>query len=245
MLATSFPTARVTRYDTPVWRCRDSSGDNDIIRDINDLRNGLFLNVNIHRALGREVAFLRTPNFAMDTTDVVPNADPAQETFTHHVFNRSLEGTARAGCSGSALRVPSDMSTWPPPALFDAVYASAVVRHFGIAIEDVLKRWEGVFYPEGTMKAAHTNDERRRDHADAEKDDNPRQRRHGRCGGRDTTHPHDIVMMYRFLAMEPENVRAYLNGCEEMAAAGERKAVEEKVSSWRESLAPGTAVDDV
>jgi len=54
-----------------------------------------------------------------------------------------------------------------------------------------------------------------------------------------------MVMMYRFLAMEPENVRAYLNGCEEMAAAGERKAVEEKVSSWRESLAPGTAVDDV
>jgi hypothetical protein len=176
----------------------------------------------------------------MDTTDVVPNADPAQETFTNHIFDRSLEGVA--GRSGSALRVPSDMSTWPPPALFDAVYASAVVRHFGIAMKDVSKRWEGVF---GPMEAAHTNDKRRRDHADADKDDTPRKRRCGRRGGRDTIHPHDIVMMYRFLAMEPENVRAYLDGCEEMATAAERKVVEEKVNSWRESLAPGTAVDDV
>jgi len=105
----------------------------------------------------------------MDTTDVVPNADPAQETFTHHVFDRSLEGFA--GRTGSALRVPSGMSAWPPPALFDAVYASAVMRHFGIAMEDVLKRWEGVF---GPMKAAHANDKRQRDYADAEKDDTPR-----------------------------------------------------------------------
>jgi hypothetical protein len=45
------------------------------------------------------------------------------------------------------------------------------------------------------------------------------------------------------MAMEPEDVRAYLKGCEEMQAAGERKALEEKVNSWRESLAPVNSID--
>ena len=73
-------------------------------------------------------SFVQTPNFAIDTTAVDSNADRAQERFTSH---RSLE--RRFGPSGSAARVPSDMSIWPPAALFDAVYASAVLDHFGFA----------------------------------------------------------------------------------------------------------------
>ena len=42
--------------------------------------------------------------------------------------------------------------------------------------------------------------------------------------------------------MEPENVRTYLKGCEEIAAARESKRVEEKLDSWRESLVPLTVV---
>jgi hypothetical protein len=64
-----------------------------------------------------------------------------------------------------------------------------------------------------------------------------------RRGIHDAINPHDVVMMYRFQAMEPEEVRAYLEGCQEMAAAGERKELEEKADSWRESLAPSTAID--
>jgi len=43
--------------------------------------------------------------------------------------------------------------------------------------------------------------------------------------------------------MEPEDVRAYVEGCEEMGT--EHKGVEEKVNSWRESLGPltVTAID--
>ena len=70
---------------------------------------------------------MQTPNFAIDTTAVDSNADRAQR-FTSH---RSLE--RRFGPPGSAARVPSDMSIWPPAALFDAVYASAVLDHFGFA----------------------------------------------------------------------------------------------------------------
>ena len=35
--------------------------------------------------------------------------------------------------------------------------------------------------------------------------------------------------------MEPEKVKAYLKIFEEMAAERERKAIKEKVNSWRES----------
>jgi hypothetical protein len=43
--------------------------------------------------------------------------------------------------------------------------------------------------------------------------------------------------------MELESGRAYLKGCEEMAAAEERKVLEEKVDLWRQSLAPLAAIN--
>jgi hypothetical protein len=91
----------------------------------------------------------------MDTTDVDANADRAQERFTSHIFNQSSEPLA--GPSGSAVRVLSDMSIWPPAGLFDAVYASAVVHHFGVAVADILEKWGDVFYPGGPTKAAHAD----------------------------------------------------------------------------------------
>ena len=206
----------------------------------------MFLESGLHRALGQDLAILKvrlfylmqTPNFAMDTTDVDPNADRAQVRFTSHLFDQSLESIA--GPSGSAARLPSDMSIWPPPALFDAVYASAVVHHFGVALTEILEKWGDVFYPTsgGPTEAAHADYKCRRDQADVDKENRSLQkaaRRYERRGRR--IDPHDVVMMYRFKAMEPEKVRAYLKGCEEVAAAIERKELEEKVNSWRESSA--------
>jgi hypothetical protein len=187
---------------------------------------------------------VKTPNFAMDTTDIDSNADRAQERFTSHLFDRSLERVFPS--SGSAVRVPSDMSNWPPAELFDAVYASTVLRHFGFQVTHILERWGNVFYPGGPIKA---NDRRRHDQADVDKENSKRQtadrqqrheRRDGRRRNRDATDPYDLVLMYRFQAMEPEKVRAYLKGSEEIVAARERKGLEEKVNSWRESL--GTVI---
>jgi len=142
------------------------------------------------------------------------------------------------------------MSIWPPTALFDAVYAGAVVYHFGIKEPDFLKNWEGAFYPGGRpMKAAQADDRQRSDQVDADKKakddkkDARQKRKEARDRNRDThdaIHPIDVAMMYRFMAMEPENVRAYLKECEEVAAARERKGLDEKVTSWRKSLAPLT-----
>jgi len=105
-----------------------------------------------------------------------------------------------------------------------------------VAVTDILEKWGDVFYPNGPTKAAHTENYSQQKAA--------QQRCYGRCEGRHGTHnpidPYDVFMMYQFKAIEPEKVRAYLKGCEEVAAAQEHKGLEEKVNSWKESLAPLT-----
>lgn len=44
-------------------RRRDSSGDDDLVRDIDDVRNGLFLQASLHRVLGNHLAFLKVRLF--------------------------------------------------------------------------------------------------------------------------------------------------------------------------------------
>jgi hypothetical protein len=106
-------------------------------------------------------------------------------------------------------------STHVPPALQDTHQSKAEVTDL---------RYE-------LMKAV------RQQHYDSERCDRRRSRH------KNAIDPYDMVMMYRFQAMEAEKVRAYLEGCEEMAAARELKGVEENVNSWRESLVPLTAKD--
>jgi hypothetical protein len=97
---------------------------------------------------------------------------------TEHRFAQSSQLVA--GLSGPAVRVPSDRSIWPPSIIFDAVYASAVVRHFGSPVTDALKKWGDVFYPGVPTKAAHTDAKRQRDQADANKEDSNEQKAAGR-----------------------------------------------------------------
>jgi hypothetical protein len=77
-----FHTARVMRYESPVrhythlrylrWqyieafsthRRRDSNGDDDIARDIDDVRNGVLLESGLRRVLGKHLAFLKVRLF--------------------------------------------------------------------------------------------------------------------------------------------------------------------------------------
>jgi len=140
-------------------------------------------------------------------------------------FDQSVE--RQAGPSGLAVRVPSDVSIWPPAALFGAVYASAVVRHFGVGLTVILEKWGDVFH-------SRADEKRRRGQADINKENSEATRlqrfgrRDGGRGRHDLFTPHDVAMMYLFHAMEPEVVMAYLRGCEEMAAARERKGLKRR-----------------
>src|SRR6267142_3915083 len=146
--------------------------------------------------------------------------------YTSHTFDQLMMPFAEL--SGSAVHVPSDLSIWPTTVLFDAVYAGAVVRNFSVAVVDILKKWGDVFYPGRPTKAAHADDKRQCDQAVSDKEkysqlkaDRRRRQemRDGRRRTRDAIDPLDVVIMYRFKAMEPEKVRAYLKGCEEAAVA--------------------------
>jgi hypothetical protein len=103
-----------------------------------------------------------------------------------------------------------------------------------------------VFHPasDGPTKATHRDNKCRHDQADADKVNHNPQKAAQRFERRDRRiDPHDAVMMYRFKAMEPEKVRAYLKECEEVAAAREGEGLEERVNSSRESLASLTDTD--
>lgn len=160
-------------------RSRDRTGG-DIVQDIDKLniRNGLFLNKFTHTVLGKDVAFLmmcatavicpfesdgadeQTPNFAMNTADIDPTALPAKRRCTAHRFRLddplSLGGLG-APPSGSPLRL-SDAPECPPPILLDAVYASAVLHHFGTRTlkDEVVATWKETFDPGGIIIHDHS-----------------------------------------------------------------------------------------
>lgn len=124
----------------------------------------------INTYLDSDSANEQTPNFAMTTADVDPTAQPAEGRCTAHLFQQA--GTPAAlGClgssalpSGSPLRI-SDGPEWPPPVLFDAVYADAVLCHFGTqTLEDeVTATWKDTFYPGGIKTASATHTRRLRE----------------------------------------------------------------------------------
>ncbi|KAF8886439.1 hypothetical protein CPB84DRAFT_1837807 [Gymnopilus junonius] len=105
-------------------RSRDND-KRDIISDIDDIRNGLFLTYAAHVVLGRNLAFLVTPNFAMDTADIDPNAPPLEKRYTAHVFKPD----PALRFESASLQIKGTYND-PPDILFDAVYASALLHQF-------------------------------------------------------------------------------------------------------------------
>jgi hypothetical protein len=168
----------------------------------------------------------------MTMTDVDPNAgNPSDERFTNHIFDLSLRDSC--GPPGQAIHVPpndANKSKWPPSSLFEAIYASTVISHFGVAPEDLFKKWEVMFYPNGASKAGQTDDQCQhgQDNVQKEKLKGERKQRHdgrqhGYQGHRDGPDGFDMVMMLPFIAMAPEDVRDYFQQCRKIAAAKERK----------------------
>lgn len=160
----------------------------------------------------------------MDTTDVNADANTGQERFTYHLFDRSFRGMCPE-LSGSEIRVPSDMSAWPPGVLFDALYASIVWHHFGKT--DELKKWKNVL-----PWWAYNRSARRQEESAESTTALGESWQEGNA-----MDFFDMVMMCPFMAMGPDKTKAYLKECEEMAKTKERKALEEKVDSWRQELA--------
>ncbi|KAH9173584.1 hypothetical protein EDB89DRAFT_1958641 [Lactarius sanguifluus] len=204
---------------------RRSRARDDITEDINDIRNGVFLNKVAHVML--------TPNFAMDTTDVDPTAPPAQKQCISHLSDPAPPGTIT---SGSTFQI-SDIHRFPPAIIFDAVYAGAVLHHFGTqTLKDVVTaNWEDTY--SGAMTVAPTDPRAASDEHDAAVESlRSRMQAQALDEAHDETHCEpDILDMLAFVPycmVPPDELRAAMRELRERAEAEERRRVEEKVEEW-------------
>ncbi|KAE9406239.1 hypothetical protein BT96DRAFT_915466 [Gymnopus androsaceus JB14] len=103
-----------------------------IIDDINDTRNGILVRKDKRIVLGKNLAILKTPNFALNASDIIATANSNDELYIYTPFRRRRTRSSDTKTFGSnhCIRVPDDKSDWPPDFLFDAMYASAVLFHF-------------------------------------------------------------------------------------------------------------------
>ena len=239
-------------------RSRDRTGG-DIIQDIDNIRNGLFLNKLTHTALDKHVAFLmvcprgvictsesdgadeQTPNFAMNTSDIDPTAPPAKRRCTAHRFRLSDPvslGGLGAPPSGSPLRL-SDTPECPPPILFDAVYAGAVLHHFGTQTlkDEVVATWKETFYPGGVMTTAHADHKTDERAATAERIQKQTQDRKARYEARGRPDTFDMLMTLPYIMVPRNKLQATLREATAKAEATEQRRVHEKVDTWMKQIA--------
>ena len=169
----------------------------------------------------------------MDTSDVDPTASPREKRCTAHLFEPSkpyrLGGVGVL--SGTPLRI-SDTPAWPPTILFDAVYASAVLHHFGTqTLKDVVATtWMDTFYPDGVMDQAHAQtltEERTQKHAQA---------RQARYEARAVPDTFDMLLALPYILVPRNELQATLREAKEKAAAAEQRRVQEKVDTWNRQI---------
>ncbi|KAI0294650.1 hypothetical protein B0F90DRAFT_1755259 [Multifurca ochricompacta] len=228
---------------------RRSRGDDhvDIVETIDDTRNGILLNKLTHLVLGKDVAFIVTPNYGMTTEDVDPDESPESPRCTAHFFSpesKVLVGrNNQAIDTGSALQI-SDSADWPPTILFDAVYASVVLHHFGTNdFKDALSKFTFTkdTYPRGEtelkeMKNEQASEAERRQKQEEEQDACQEARRGRRGETREDLL--DMLLFVPFANMIPEQLREEVRKAEEKAQAAEQTALVEKVNDWRSHLPP-------
>jgi hypothetical protein len=108
---------------------------------------------------------------------------------------------------------------WPPAIPFDAIYAGAVLHHFGTQrLEDeVTGTWKSVFYPDGVVTAAHTS---------------------ARREARSTPDTFDMLMALPYIMVPRNELQATLRESEAKAEAAEQRRVHDKVDTWMKQITP-------
>ncbi|KAF8912190.1 hypothetical protein CPB84DRAFT_1902336 [Gymnopilus junonius] len=210
-------------------RSRDPAGT-DIVEDIDDVRNGLVLTNAIHRLLGKDIAFLMTPNFALTTTDIDPNALSTEKRCTSHFFRHLVAPTIQ---SFSNSRIHSSYApNYPPAILFDAVYASAVMHHFGTqSLKDgITETWKDTFDPGGV-----TSVEEAEYKAILDKERNLWRKHRSKPRTywlRPTPDTFDMLMTLPYVLVPRDQMQAVFREAEERTKAMEKRNAQEKVGAW-------------
>ncbi|KAF8882623.1 hypothetical protein CPB84DRAFT_1686627, partial [Gymnopilus junonius] len=211
------PCSRVDWYISTYTRHRSQGpAGSDMIENINDVRSGLILTNAVHRLLSKDVTFLPTPNFAMNTTDIDLNASPTEKRYTPHFFRHYVSPTIQS--SSGALLQSSCGPIYPPAILFDAIYASAVLHHFGTeSLKDgITVAWQHTFHPGRHM------------HLDAEYNSITNTREQAS----DQPDLFDMLMTLPYAMVPRDKIQAALREEEDKARVVEFRRVQEKVNVW-------------
>ena len=171
----------------------------------------------------------------MTTADVDPTAPPDQRRCTAQAFMLDVI-FRRVVLPDPTLRI-SDNSDWPPAILFDAVYAGAVLAHFGTrAVKDhVSTAWKDIFYPGGVImtaaQAGHQADLDQRA-SEARRNEGQKQDRQARDEARSAPDTFDMLMALPYIRVPVEQLKMTMRGRQERAEEMDRRRVEEKVETW-------------
>lgn len=181
----------------------------------------------------------QTPNFAMNTTDIDPTASPTAKRFTSHVFDSNIPPAFFKG----SFQI-SDTSESPPAILFDAVYASAVLHHFGAPTleNDISAAWKDALCPSGVLTATHADSQKITDNRamnvkTKQDQDQERDKRHEvRREARQRFDAFDVILALPYILTSREEVQAVLTEAKDNAEAAEQSCGREKVDAWMKQV---------
>ena len=181
----------------------------------------------------------------MDSNDVVPDASPSEPMYITHLF-QPLHYPAFDTISGSKLTTSNSADQWPPRALFDVVYASAVLHEFSAprVRARIAEIWDELYYPNGgfdsTTAKSRVEGRRERVRRDVV--------RHRVSGsqlqlqvGRGVPDYLDFAVLVPYLAMSPAELVRYLDDVDAEAEQDAHRRVAERVKRWREDVASSAA----
>jgi len=178
----------------------------------------------------------------MKSNDVDPGAPPDEKLCTSHIFKPIHNRVQRETMNPNSQIQLLDAHKDPPTIIFDAVYAGAVVHHFGTqALNDVVSNgWKPVFYPDGVTSAAEADQRTIRDAraaADRKREDDAVARTHRREDRRIYASPSgpdifDMLMFLPYALLPKDDVQAMVRRAKEKAEAAERERLQEIVGPW-------------
>ncbi len=166
----------------------------------------------------------------MNTTDIDPTAPPAQKQCTAHLFKPAPDGVFT---SGSALQI-SDTHQSPPAILFDAVYAGAVLHHFGTqTLKEVITTiWEDTYSRVMTVVPADSKAITGEHDTAVEKTQIQAQEHRALDEAHGGPDIFDMLMILPYCMVPPDELQAAMREARERAEAAEQKRVQEKVEEW-------------
>ncbi|KAH8994546.1 hypothetical protein EDB92DRAFT_2113349 [Lactarius akahatsu] len=210
---------------------RGRDNEADLIEDIDSVRNGIFLCHHGHVILGSDLAFLVTPNFAINTADVDDTAPPGQKRYTAHIIQNGE--TFPSDCvPGSSFRI-TENAQFPPDILFDAVYAGFVLLHFGTeAMKDFARKWKDTYSTQREAAYGAITDERTTATGRSPKQALDRNERHERRTRGQADDLIGTVMAIPYILVSPDEHLETMRQAREEAEAAEQRRVHEKVEEW-------------